>query len=283
MADHDYFAVAAHPRTAPGPAWRRPARPRVALALALVVGLALLKLHVGSPASLAAGTGVAFPPAGVGESARPLGAPPAVLPVPEGTSYRFLYKQDDGVTPVTWSPCRAIHYVTRQAHQPPGGAQLVRDAFAEVSRATGLVWVDDGSTTEAPSADRSPYQPDRYGKRWAPVLVTWAGADEVPDLRSDVIGEAGALPVRTRSGDRAFVTGVVNLDFAQMSAVGARGRYDETRAVVLHELGHLVGLDHVSDPVQVMFPSDGYLPSEYAMGDRAGLAALGRGACQPDI
>ena len=258
---------------------------RVLVLVAAAAGLLAVRVH--PPEGLAfigrSALMQQLPPVGVAETGGPLGSPPAELAMPEGTSYRFLYKQPDGVTPVTWSPCRPIHYVTRPDNAPPGATQLVRDAFAEVSRATGLTFVDDGTTTENPSADRSPYQPDRYGKRWAPVLVAWAGADEVPDLGDAVIGEAGALPVGTTSGDKAFVTGMLNLDFAKMSAVGARGRYDETRGVVLHELGHLVGLDHVDDPVQIMYPSDGYHASAYAMGDRAGLAALGRGPCQPDI
>ena len=93
--------------------------------------------------------------------------------------------------PVTWSPCRPIHFVIRLTFQPPGGGDAVARSVAAVSAATGLVFVDDGATTEAPSPQREAFQPDLYGDRWAPVLFAWATADEVPDFGVDVAGEAG--------------------------------------------------------------------------------------------
>jgi hypothetical protein len=289
VAEDDYFAAA---RPGPSVPAAKAGRPRsnlralrLVLSLGVMLGLLVLRLHGSDGMTLAAGSSFGAqprPPAGVEEAKAPLAEPPVVLPMPAG-SYAFLYRQDDHVTPVTWSPCRPIHYVTRQANQPPGGAQLVREAFAEVSRATGLTFVDDGVTTEDPSADRPAYQPDRYGKRWAPVLVSWAGADEVPDFGGDVVGEAGPLVFRTAAGQYAYVSGIVNLDFAKMSRMGSVGRYEVTRAVVLHELGHLVGLDHVTDPVQMMYPQANALARDFGLGDRAGLAALGDGPCRPDI
>ncbi len=47
--------------------------------------------------------------------------------------------------------------------------------------------------------------------------------------------------------------------------------------VALHELGHLVGLEHLPDTNQVMYPSINVNLAGYAAGDLAGLAALGRG------
>jgi predicted Zn-dependent protease len=49
--------------------------------------------------------------------------------------------------------------------------------------------------------------------------------------------------------------------------------------LLLHELGHAVGLRHVSDDSQVMYPVIGKTsPAGYAAGDRTGLAKVGRGA-----
>ena len=50
-----------------------------------------------------------------------------------------------------------------------------------------------------------------------------------------------------------------------------------------HEFGHLVGLDHVDDPTQLMYPSTSPAVSTFGGGDLAGLAALGSGACAPNV
>lgn len=55
------------------------------------------------------------------------------------------------------------------------------------------------------------------------------------------------------------------------------------RAIVLHELGHLVGLGHVTDATQLMYPEGQPGVTDFGAGDLAGLAALGRGTCRPDL
>ncbi len=78
---------------------------------------------------------------------------------------------------------------------------MILDAMARVSFATRLSLINDGSTTEGPSEARAAYQRDRYGDRWAPVLISWATPSEAPDFGVDVVGEAGPAAVRTPSGD----------------------------------------------------------------------------------
>ncbi|MGB3409576.1 MAG: matrixin family metalloprotease [Microthrixaceae bacterium] len=86
------------------------------------------------------------------------------------------------------------------------------------------------------------------------------------------------------SGTRIYVTGSLVLDrenFAGM--LGEFDGYARARATVLHELGHLVGLNHVDDPGQLMAPMLQGSQTEFAAGDKEGLAALGKGACVPAI
>ena len=52
-------------------------------------------------------------------------------------------------------------------------------------------------------------------------------------------------------------------------------------AVVMHELGHLVGLDHVDDPADTTYPETdpAVTAPEYGDGARRGLEELGDGPC----
>ena len=60
------------------------------------------------------------------------------------------------------------------------------------------------------------------------------------------------------------------------------GRGPSRGQTLIHELGHAVGLDHVRDPRQVMYPSPTRFSAQYAKGDLRGLAKVGVGAgCFP--
>lgn len=220
------------------------------------------------------------PPADVASS--PLGAP-AAAPV-EGGPYGFARLQADGVTPVAYDPCRPVHYVTRPDHVPPGGDELVRTALARVSEVTGLQFVDDGTTDEPTTREREPFQPARYGDRWAPVLIAWETEQENSDLAGDPVGEGGSVSVSLGSGPEVYVTGVVSLDATQLPGIlDQRNGEQVVRGIVLHELGHLVGLDHVADEGQLMYPEARRGASDFASGDLTGLVQLGAGVCVPEL
>jgi predicted Zn-dependent protease len=51
------------------------------------------------------------------------------------------------------------------------------------------------------------------------------------------------------------------------------------RDIVLHELGHLVGLAHVDDPSELMYPEGQADLHNYQQGDQTGLTQLGQGPC----
>jgi hypothetical protein len=78
---------------------------------------------------------------------------------------------------VAYDPCRPVHYVVRPDLAPPGTDQLIQEAVSAVSAASGLQFVYDGATAEAPAKDRETYQPDRYGQKMGtgPDCVVHAG------------------------------------------------------------------------------------------------------------
>ncbi|ROS27827.1 matrixin [Cellulomonas sp. PhB150] len=229
----------------------------------------------------AARKALGFPTPGYEAAATPLGVPRQAAT--SSSSFAFLKTQPDGITPVTWDPCRPIHYVTSATGAPAGGDQMVADAVAAVHAATGLVFINDGATDEVDNAaaPRPLSLPDRYGDRWSPVLISWATPQTNTRLVGGTAGYGGPVSVSVDGAHLVNVTGVVSLDapqIAELEQLEGNGS-----SVVKHELGHLVGLAHVDDPTQLMNPVGTEGVTTFAAGDLTGLAALGTGACEPRL
>ena len=214
-------------------------------------------------------------------SSRPVGTQREVAD--PGRGYAFMATQPDGTTPVAYDPCRPIHYVVSAGGAPRELTRLVDNAIATLSEATGLKFVDDGSTSERPSERRAAFQPKRYGDRWAPVLIAWSDADRYPSLEGSVLGIGGSVPVED-GGRGVYVTGQLVLDTEDLGQIlGASRGAQLARSTIEHELGHVVGLDHVADPTQLMYPSMIGDNVTFGAGDLYGLAQVGRGDCFPDV
>ena len=252
---------------------RRPMSERWRSGLALLISLVLFGVivAVGPGSELGALRRI------LGFDDDPLGAPADVEP---GGSYTFLQHQPgDEDEPVTWDPCREIHYEINPKGAPgdnDDAVDLVRDAIAQVQSITGLQFTYDGRTDRRPewAGELVPVG------RSEPVLVSWATADEVEQLKGDVAGIGGAVARSEASGrHRTYFTGGVTFDIDAFDDLEGRNdgeRYQ--RAIVLHELGHLVGLGHVDSHEELMF-ADNIGRLGYGRGDLNGLVELGKGQC----
>lgn len=204
----------------------------------------------------------------------------AVPPQPYDGPGRFaVWSYNPDGSPVRWDPCTPIRWVVNPAGAPPSALRDLTAAFERVRAVTGLRFEHAGTTAERPGRDRSPYQPSRYGERWAPVLAAWTH----PGSAALSLGESDrglAMPVAVDGPDGAasYVSGQAVFNAETDLEPGFGTRHGSWGATMMHELGHLVGLDHVEDPGEMMFtfPHPGRVV--WGPGDTAGLRRLGASA-----
>ena len=201
---------------------------------------------------------------------RPLPAPSVVR---QGGTFTWAMTQPGGDEPVGWDPCEEIRYRINPAGGPSGGSDLVRRALDRASAATGLAFEDEGETEKRPF----PGGVKLFGSP-DPVVIGWADAAEYPDLAGQVAGMGGAVAERGSGGRIRYVSGGIVLDVEAFTATTVAQQPRVLEGIVLHEVAHVVGLGHVSEPMELMYATNtGQV--ELGPGDREGLARLGSLPC----
>lgn len=214
-------------------------------------------------------------------STLPVGVPPTQAS--HSTDYAFMATRPGfSDEPVTFDPCKVIHIVVNTADAPTGADALLREALSRVSAASGLVFTIDGTTTEPPSRNRRSRDVARYGTGPSPVLVAWTNPSVVPELAGNIAGIGGPIPDQHAiSTSPRWVSGIAFLDGPSMSRLlqrSSRG-WSQGRAIVMHELAHVVGLTHVASRHELMNAKNDSGMLGFGPGDLEGLRLLGSGSC----
>ncbi|WP_291378247.1 matrixin family metalloprotease [Demequina sp.] len=181
---------------------------------------------------------------------------------------------------VLHDPCIPIRWAISTDRMPLGADEVVHEAVAEVAARTGLVWESVGYSGAPAVFDREPLV-KQVKWRWAPVVIGWSTEGESADLAGRTSGVGGPMVTRGAYGtDEYLRSGTVLLDLADFpDDLSNEADRATAKALVMHELGHVVGLDHVDDMSELMFPSV-TSTVEWGPGDLAGLASAGAGQCE---
>lgn len=210
----------------------------------------------------------------------------AIAPWWDGpAAYSFIERRADG-EPYRWEPCEPIHYEVNLEHAPPWAMSDVEEAVARVSSGSGMRFVLDGRTDRSPAEQRHGRFHELSTFTFRPVLIAWLPAEEFATYADpdEVIGLGFAVP---GSGDDWWVyrSGLVVINADAPIPPGFSSGFS-LGPVLMHELGHVVGLGHVGDTDEIMWSPElaGGNPlvvsnaTDWGNGDLEGLRRLGRPA-----
>ncbi len=181
---------------------------------------------------------------------------------------------DPQYTPFHWNPCKPIRYVINMNGYDQSYRAVITEDIGRVATATGFQFNYVGDSTIIPvEADPWGYPTNDFFHGTAPYDIIISLANEtITDLVPySLAGLTWPNWVHYPDKDGRFFVASITLDMGDLFGRPTWAG-DGFGPVLLHELGHAMGLDHVSDPTQVMH--DGSLPTSpntYGPGDLRGL------------
>lgn len=185
--------------------------------------------------------------------------------------YRFLAPTPDG--PAHWDRCAPVPVRVRWAGAPPSFPTDLAEALRRLSAASGLRFTVSSTT----------YLPLRPG--WdlddmpGGIYVAWTTPQRVVQLAGTTAGYTEPLWVPVPGREPQILEAGVALDRTHTYRPGFVPN-DGLGDLLLHELGHAVGLGHVGDPTQVMYPAvNAASTGRFGSGDLAGLRRLAAYPC----
>ena len=181
-------------------------------------------------------------------------------------TYAYEHRLPDG-TPLRYDHCHPLRVVANFTDAPANAPRALRAALDEL-RVAGIAVAPLGTTTRRA---RDPFDREVGGLvepdgSYRPIVVSWPPAHTWD--ATGYVGYGGSSLVGVGDATR-YVTGSVQM---RPTWRPETARFTQ---LLQHELGHVIGLDHVDDTRQLMNPVIGSSsPLTWGPGDRAGLAGL---------
>jgi hypothetical protein len=253
----------------------------VLFAVALVVAAGLSALAIDA---VLGGTAAAPPSvAGAGDPRSPTPTTtPSVAPVApaEPGAYRFLNEWSQG--PVRWDPCDPITYAIDARAAPRWVVRDLAKAMREVTAATGIRFEPSGRTSEDFVAA---FERIRFSSQGSDLVILWVGNERYEEIRERLGARrpslAFAMPLPGDYATRGQYVGAIVVmsegTFSSPYQQGFRYRYSHG-VVLLHELGHVMGLGHVRKDDEQLMHTGGTTDwdlTTFGSGDLEGLRLLG--------
>ncbi len=202
------------------------------------------------------------------------------LAAPGGGSYAFL----DGAQTVRWDPCRPVRYRVNLTSYP-NDQSVVDEAMKRLSTATGLEFVYVGPSTYMPNinafdsstvwSQSTPLQGFNRSGDYEVIIILDSGNASHAFSSPGELGVTQTMFTRQGTGEITLATVMIN-----MSYVGTVDpwSYEGLGPVLMHELGHGVGLGHVpANTFNLMETTSNFSEQmrTYGAGDLYGLRVVG--------
>lgn len=217
-------------------------------------------------------------------------ASPGVAQAAAGSakSYAFMSQSNGDSLIARWNPCGgAIDYRVNLDRAPKNSLPEVKTAFSRISAATGLTFRYAGTTSVIPQAEKG------YNGKYpagTEIVIAWVNPGKhskwLPSGARELgMGGGGWQSAYTAGGGSALrmVEGAVVLNAPSVAKMkrgfGAAGG-GTTGAVLMHEIGHAMGLAHPKqdDRSQIMYHTITSKKAVWGAGDLAGFAKIGKKA-----